>query len=272
LHRSPTPDLQLNEIGRCTISLSQPIFHDGYRRNRSTGAFIVVDRISNVTVAAGMISDRETDKRTRVAAWELDQSSDATESGQVKLVSSAEREARLGQKPATLLLTGISGCGKSTIARGVERALFELGRTSLVIDGEELRRGLSRDLSFTVSDRSENLRRSAHLARLLNDNGIICLLATVAPMQDTRDKVAELIGRDRFILIHLNAPLEICRQRDPRGHYSQVAGEAAKTMAIEHTYETPKTADLTLSTDALSIEQCVEKIVDLLASRRLIRR
>ena len=148
LHRSPAPDLQLNEIGRCTITLSQPIFFDPYRRNRTTGAFIVVDRLTNVTVAAGMITARESDHKAKLAPWEVEQAQDETIAAGVKLVTAQERQARLGQVPATLLFTGLSGSGKTTIARGVERALFDAGRTAIVLDGEELRRGLSRDLEL----------------------------------------------------------------------------------------------------------------------------
>ncbi|MCA9160851.1 MAG: sulfate adenylyltransferase subunit CysN, partial [Planctomycetales bacterium] len=145
LHRSPAPDLQLNEIGRCTITLSQPIFFDPYRRNRTTGAFIVIDRLTNVTVAAGMITARESDHKAKLAPWEVEQVQDESIAVGVKLVTAQERQARLGQVPATLLFTGLSGSGKTTVARGVERALFDGGRTAIVLDGEELRRGLSRD-------------------------------------------------------------------------------------------------------------------------------
>ncbi len=131
LHRSPAPDLQLNEIGRCTITLSQPIYYDPYRRNHTTGAFIVIDRISNITVAAGMITSRELDKKIKVAQWELEEPQSATQNDGVKSVTPEERRARLGQSPATVLFTGLSGSGKSTIARGVERKLFDLGEQLL---------------------------------------------------------------------------------------------------------------------------------------------
>ena len=142
LHRSPAPDLQLNEIGRCTITLSQPIYYDPYRRNRTTGAFIIIDRISNITVAAGMITSRETDKKTKIAQWEIEDVQSTETSEGIKPVTPVERQARLGQRPVTVLFTGLSGSGKSTIARGVERVLFDGGRTAIVLDGEQMRRGL----------------------------------------------------------------------------------------------------------------------------------
>ena len=163
LHRSPTPELALNEIGRVGITLSAPIHFDAYRRNRATGAFIVIDRITNATVAAGMILDKSGDGARSV--WDED---DAQASGDelttVSAVSAEERNARFGQKPVTVLLTGLTGSGKTTIGVALERKLFDRGRAVLLIDGESVRSGLSRDLGFSANDRSENLRRSAHLA------------------------------------------------------------------------------------------------------------
>jgi bifunctional enzyme CysN/CysC len=269
LHRSPSPDLQLNEIGRCTITLSQPIFYDSYRRNRTTGAFIVIDRISNATVAAGMITDRQVTGRTAIAAWDVDESAgDVEVGGSVRVVTPEEREARYGQRPATLLLTGLSGSGKSTIARGVERALFELGRASVVLDGEALRRGLSRDLGYSAHDRSENLRRCAFVAQSLNDHGLICLLAMVAPNESVREKAAEVVGREKFLVVHCDAPVEVCSQRDPRG---QFAASSAAAQSIDLTYEPPQSPDLRVDTSQQSVENCVEQIMQLLRQRKLIR-
>ncbi len=272
LHRTPAPDLQLNEIGRCTITLSQPIYFDPYRRNRTTGAFIVVDRISNVTVAAGMITARETEGQSKLAPWELEQPSVDPELRAVKVVTADERRARLGQSPATVLFTGLSGSGKSTLARGVERALFDAGRTAIVLDGEDLRRGLSRDLGFSYEDRSENLRRSAHMARLLNENGFICLAAFIAPDATVRDKAKELIGSDRFVTVFCDAPISACQERDPRGHYAQaIEGNLPGLPGVGTKYEPPAEADLVLDTVRNSVEECVEQVVDLLRQRRLIR-
>lgn len=272
LHRVPAPDLQLNEIGRCTITLSQPIFFDPYRRNRSTGAFIVVDRLTNVTVAAGMITARESDHKSKLAPWEVEQTKEESLAAGIKVVTANERQARLGQSPATILFTGLSGSGKTTIARGVERALFDAGRTAIVLDGEDLRRGLSRDLEYTADDRSENLRRCAHLARLMNENGFICLAALIAPDAAVRDKAAELIGRERYLTVYVDAPLELCQARDPRGHYAQAGeGRLPALPGAGAIYEPPQQADLILNTAELSIDECVERVLELLKSRKLMR-
>ncbi|MCC6508927.1 MAG: sulfate adenylyltransferase subunit CysN [Pirellulaceae bacterium] len=260
LHSSPAPDLQLNEIGRCTITLSQPIFYDAYRRSRYTGAFIIVDRISNVTVGAGMIMDRELPAHAKTAAWELNTAVSAgSETSGVKVVTTAEREARFGQKPVTLLLTGLSGSGKSTLARGVERALFDMGRTSFVMDGETLRSGVSNDLGYSVPERAENLRRSTHIARMLNDSGLICLMAMVAPDDATRGRAGEVIGEERFIVVYCDAPLEVCQQRDPSGKQDEL------------NYQPPSNPDLHLNTADQSIEENVALILDFLRQRKIVR-
>lgn len=271
LHRSPAPELQLNEIGRCSITLSQPIYYDAYRENRATGAFIVIDRISNVTVGAGMISARGSDSRQSSAPWELEEAGETSTSSEVRKITTEERRARLGQSPVTVLLTGLSGSGKTTIARGIERALFDAGRLTIVLDGEDLRRGLSRDLGYTSADRSENLRRCAHMARLLNDNGFVCVASLLAPDASERDKAAELIGRERFIEVLVQAPVEICQSRDPRGHYRQAdEGQMPRLPGAGTVYEPPVNPDLILNTDQESIESCVERVVSLLRDRKFV--
>ena len=272
LHRSPAPDLQLNEIGRCTVTLSQPIFYDAYRRNRNSGAFIVVDRLTNVTVAAGMITAREADKSNELAAWEIDDSATNTESSEVNIVTENERKARFGQEPATILFTGLSGSGKTVIARGVERALFDQGRTAVVLDGEDLRRGLSRDLDFTTEARSENLRRCAQMSRLLNENGMICLAALIAPSESVRAMAADLVGENRMLTVYCQASLETCQNRDPRGHYEMAEkGEMPALPGAGVNYDVPNSPDLSLDTDELSVAECVEQVIALLREKKIIR-
>ena len=271
LHRTPAPDLQLNEIGRCAVTLSQPIYFDAYRRNRGTGAFIIIDRMSNTTVGAGMISDRDSAKKTS-AAWEI--TDEQTETGQrsVSDVTEAERTARFGQKAATVLFTGLTGTGKSTIARAVERALFDDGRAVAVLDGELMRRGVNVDLGYTVEDRSENLRRSAHVAKLINDNGLICLGAFVAPSQSVRERVADVIGKDRFITVHCTASESVCRQRDTKGHYAAAeAGSLPNFPGVSAVYEPPEEPDLVLDTGDLSVDECVSAVLELLKANEIIR-
>src|SRR6476646_4722756 len=263
LHRAEAPTLKLNEIGRCAVALSQPICFDGYRRNRATGAFIVIDRLTNSTVAAGMILDRSTadDQHDH---WEESPAA-ASLHGQKSNVTTDDRQARFGQKPATILLTGLTGSGKTTLAYALERRLFDQGRAAVVLDGQNMRRGISKDLGFTADERSENLRRSAEVAKLFNDAGILVLAAFVAPDEAIRQKAAAAIGRDRFLVVHLSAPIEVCRQRDSEGHYKLAdSGEMALFPGVSSPYEPPAQPDLVLETDKRSVEECVEAIFELL--------
>ena len=269
LHRSPAPELQLNEIGRCSITLSQSIYFDAYKRNRSTGAFIIIDRLTNATVGAGMITDRDTARPK--AAWEsTEQDSAKTES--MTEVNPQERSARFGQSPATVLFTGLTGTGKSTIARAVERALFDQGRAVMVLDGEKMRNGVNQDLGFSVEDRSENLRRSAHIARIMNDAGLICLAAFVAPSESIRARVAELVGKDKFLVVHLTADEQVRIARDSKGHYAKAqAGVLPNFPGVSALYEAPEKADLVVDSGKHSLESCVEQVLELLAHRGVLK-
>lgn len=269
LHRSPAPELQLNEIGRCSITLSQSIYFDAYKRNRSTGAFIIIDRLTNATVGAGMITDRDTARPK--AAWEsTEQDSAKTES--MTEVNLQERSARFGQSPATVLFTGLTGTGKSTIARAVERALFDQGRAVMVLDGEKMRNGVNQDLGYSVEDRSENLRRSAHIARIMNDAGLICLAAFVAPSESIRARVAELVGKDKFFVVHLTADEQIRIARDSKGHYAKAqAGVLPNFPGVSALYEAPEKADLVVDSGKNSLESCVEQVLQLLTQRGVLK-
>ena len=269
LHREPAPALALNEIGRCAITLTAPIAFDAYRRNRTTGSFIMIDRLSNATVGAGMILDREPDD---AAADHWGDSATAEHlHGESSAVTAEEREARFGQKPATILLTGLTGAGKSTIAKALERKLFDLGRAVVVLDGQNMRLGISKDLGFTAAERSENLRRSVEVAKLFNDAGILCIGAFVAPDEEVRQKAAERVGRDRFLVVHLSAPLEVCRQRDTDGHYKLAdTGELTNFPGVSAPYEPPAKPDLVLPTHEWPVGKCVDAIVSLLDSRGVV--
>ena len=270
LHRNPAPELGLNEIGRVSISLNAPIHFDAYRRNRSTGAFIVVDRITNATVAAGMILDKSGDGSPK-SVWDDEAQNDDNKT-EFSAVSAEERTARFGQKPATVLLTGLTGSGKTSICQAVERKLFEQGRAVAMIDGEKVRGGLTRDLGYTADDRSENLRRSGHLAHILNDAGLICLASFVAPSEDVRQKVGTLIGEDRFLVVHVATSLEVCRERDTKGQYKLAdAGELPNFPGVTAKYEAPPNPELTLNTADQSIDACADAVIELLRSKQFIK-
>jgi bifunctional enzyme CysN/CysC len=268
LHRVDTPTLKLNEIGRVAINLSQPICHDGYKNNHGTGAFIIIDRLTNVTVAAGMIHDRARQAQS-TDLWDAEPASEDLHR-EISTVTPAERQARYGQQAATILLTGLTGSGKTTISYALERRLFDEGRATVVLDGQNMRLGISRDLGFSADERSENLRRSAEVAKLFNNAGLFCVGAFVAPNSEVRQKAKEVVGPDRFFIVHLSAPVEVCRQRDTDGHYPKAdSGEIANFPGVSATYDVPENADLVLPTHEIDVAQCVDRIIAMLQAKEM---
>ena len=264
LESVPTTAVRLNDIATVTVRTDGELIFDPYSQNRTTGSFILIERSSNATVAAGMI-----EAAAPAAAWEAVPG--PTLERQRSSISGAERAARLGQRPATVLLTGLTGAGKSTIASALERELFERGRTTVRLDGENMRLGVSRDLGFSSRDRSENVRRTAELARLVNDQGLIAIAALVAPSAAVRERARELIGADRFVEVFLDPPLEVCRERDHAGLYEAAdRGEIRQFPGVSAPYDKPADADLVLDTSRLDVDACVRAIVAWLEAGRFI--
>ncbi|MFO0913992.1 MAG: sulfate adenylyltransferase subunit CysN [Pirellulales bacterium] len=272
LHRQDAESLSLNEIGRCRISLNQAIHYDSYRRNRETGSFIIIDRLTNETVGAGMILDRHSaDDEELRDPWSREASSEHLRST-VSQVTPRERAERLKQQPFTVLFTGLTGAGKTTVAYTLERKLFDLGYLATVIDSQNMRLGLSKDLAFTDTDRSENLRRSVEVARFLNQSGVIALCALVAPENEVRQRIRETVGADRFLMVYLSSPVEVCRQRDDSGLYELAdRGEVSNFPGVSAPYEPPSDADLILPTDEWSVEKSVQAVLNLLKQRQVLK-
>lgn len=263
LEQSPAPGLELNEIGIAEISLDETVCFDSYSSNRATGSLIFIDRLTNVTVAAGMVSC-EAQPKTEKAEH------------QSTHVTKDERAARYGQKPATIMFIGVSGSGKSTLAHGLERRLFDQGRVSTVLDGKTMRLGISRDLPHDAEGRAENLRRSAHVARFLNDSGVICCASFVAPNADSREHALSVIGKDNCYIVYLNPPMDVCIQRDPSGLYAAAegagkdGGDSSDVPGLSFPYSPPEQAHLELDTAALSIEDCLDQVVNLMKQEEII--
>jgi bifunctional enzyme CysN/CysC len=255
--------LGLNEVGHVQLSLTQALACDPYRTNAATGAFILIDRLTNNTVGAGMILEAGTPRQAEAVA---------TAKARESLVSPTEREDRYGQRPVTVLLVGLTGSGKSRIAYGLERRLWDDGRAVTVLYGQNMRHGLNRDLGFTADDRSENLRRSAEVAKLMNDAGVITIAAFVAPHEAVREKAKQLIGRDRVLEVYCTAPMEVLRARDQSGAYRLAdEGKIAQMPGVTAAFEEPKTPDLVLQTDQISVDESVSRIVELMKSRGYLR-
>ena len=258
LEKQPSDTLTLNEIGRCEITLSQRLAFDPYRKNHGTGAFIIIDKLTNVTVGAGMIVGGVADQAD--AAWDANAKSNLLKPTD-SLISQPERSNRLGQTSKTILITGLTGAGKSTLAYALERKLFDMGRTAVVLDGQNMRLGPSKDLGFDEESRSENLRRSIEIAKIINQNGGIAICSFVAPNADVRQRAREAIGQD-FIEVYLSAPLDICMSRDTEGFYSNAEKEGIETVpGVSIDYEIPEKPELTLPTHELDVDTCVESIV-----------
>jgi bifunctional enzyme CysN/CysC len=227
--------LTLNEVGYCNFSTSQALAFDAYHENRDMGGFILIDRFSNATVGAGMV-DFGLRRATNVH-W------------QAHDVDKTARASLKGQKPAVLWFTGLSGSGKSTIANLVERALYAEGRHTYLLDGDNVRHGLTRDLGFTDADRVENIRRVGEAAKLFVDAGLIVLTAFISPFRSERDMARGLLKDGEFIEVFVDTPLVICMQRDPKGLYKKAqAGEIKNFTGISSPYEPPESPDLTIHT------------------------
>ena len=245
------PTLLLNEVGYANISTSQPIAFDAYRDNRDTGGFILIDRFTNATVAAGMI-DFGLRRATNVHWQALD-------------INKLVRGELKGQRPAVLWFTGLSGSGKSTIANLVERTLFAQGRHTYLLDGDNVRHGLNRDLGFTDADRVENIRRVGEAAKLFVDAGLIVLVSFISPFRSERRMARELLQPGEFIEVFVDTPLETCMKRDPKGLYQKaLAGQIKNFTGIDSPYELPETAELTLKTEGMDPAILAEQVVEYL--------
>ena len=269
LHRQSAEGLELNEIGRVALALNRPLFFDPYARNRATGSFVLIDRLNNSTMGAGMILDRQPNELV-VSHKAAAAQNPAGLQAQKSQVAPEVRAQRLGQKAVTVWLTGLPKAGKSSLAYALEKKLFELGRLAYVLDGVNMRLGLSRDLGFSADDRSENSRRAAEVAKLCTHAGLITLAAFVAPYASDRTNARAIIGPERFIEVYLSAPVEVCETRDPEQYGKARRGELKNFTGITAPYEPPSAPDLALATHQLSLDECVQRVITLLRERGVI--
>jgi bifunctional enzyme CysN/CysC len=251
--REAAKSLRMNEIGVCNISTQSPIAFDAYSENRATGNFIFVDRLTNATVGAGMIDFPL--RRADNVHWQ------ATD------VSKNARSAMKNQRPAVLWFTGLSGSGKSTIANALERVLHVRGKHTYLLDGDNVRHGLNRDLGFTEEDRVENIRRVAEVAKLMADAGLIVLVSFISPFRDERRMARELMDEGEFFEIFVDTPIEECARRDPKGLYEKAfAGKIANFTGVSSPYEAPNNPELHLHTvgnEPIALALKIDKFLDL---------
>ncbi len=267
LRKVKVAHLQLNEIGRVALTSNRPLFYDAYQNNRLTGSFILVDYLSNNTVAAGMVIDRLPEDRV---PKDVNTSSKprAAVSKSSSLVDPDRRVARYGQKPCTVWITGLVGSGKSSVTFGLEKALHEAGYSVVVLDSATVRSGLSRDLGFSVADQAENLRRVAECAALLNESGLIVIASFISPREDSRLQVAERIGTERFLEIFVDASLTWCRAHDTTDCYVRSDEGVLHNLAgVDFPYEKPRNPALKVSTETDPVDRSVSRIVDLMKEK-----
>ncbi|HYR06797.1 MAG TPA: sulfate adenylyltransferase subunit CysN [Longimicrobium sp.] len=266
LHREQAETLGLNDIGRVEVTASAPLFFDPYQLNRATGSFILVDPGTNVTVGAGMI--RGPVQTAEALFPEADTAERPVSAGAVWEawnVPREEREARNGHAAAVLWFTGLSGAGKSTVARAVERRLFEGGVQTMLLDGDQLRHGLNGDLGFAPADRAENIRRAGEVARLFFEQGSVVLCTFVSPYEADRARVRALLPEGRFLEVHVDCGMDELKRRDPKGLYAKAeAGELAELTGVTAPYEAPRAPELLLRTDRETVDQAVERVLQAL--------
>ncbi len=243
LEREESSPFTLNEIGRVVLTSVKPLIFDPYKRNKETGSFVLIDPVSNNTAAVGMIIDKLSLKDLPSKITEHDRQK--IRRGQA-LISDEERAKFLNQKPATLWITGLHGSGKNELAYTLERKLFDAGATVMLMDGSTVRSGLSHELDHSAADRAEHLRRVAHVARMLNDQGYIVICSFISPYDSIRKQVAELVGESRFHVIHMDADLEFCKANKPDLYNKAENGELKDMPGIDERYEAPENPDLLL--------------------------
>ena len=255
--------INLNEIARCHITLHRSIAFDSYTRNRSTGAFIIIDRLTNITVGAGMIVDRAVSKSLKNSEKNIKK-----EKG---LVSSEKRSELFNQKPVTIWLTGLSGSGKTTIAMLLEKKLTDIRNRSYVLDGDNLRFGINKDLGFSSVDRKENIRRVSEISSLMNQAGLIVITSFISPYKKDRDMAKNVIGDNNFLEVYIDTPISECEKRDPKGLYKKVrSGELKNFTGIDDLYEEPENPAIVIPTLDYQPEEATDLIINYLKKNKII--
>jgi bifunctional enzyme CysN/CysC len=246
--------LELNEIAFCNLSLDRPIAFDPYVENRDTGSFILIDRLNNNTVGAGML-DFALRRAHNIHLQHID-------------IDKAARAQLKGQKPCVLWFTGLSGSGKSTVANLVEKKLHAMGHHTYLLDGDNVRHGLNRDLGFTEEDRVENIRRVAEVAKLMVDAGLIVLTAFISPYRAERRMARQLFADGEFIEVFMDTPLEVAEARDPKGLYKKARrGELKNFTGVDAPYEAPENPELTVNTAEIKPEEAADQLIAEMSER-----
>ena len=270
LHREAATTLKLNDIGRVRLTTTQPLFYDPYQINRATGSFILIDPFTNATVAAGMIR-RRAQELDELVGSEPERSRSSNVVWESSALTRAMREERNRHKGGILWFTGLSGSGKSTVARLLERRLFAAGVQTFSLDGDNVRHGLNGDLGFSAADRKENIRRVAEVAKLALEHGHLVLCTFISPFAADRAFARSLAPAGRFLEIYVKCTLDVLKRRDPKGLYARaLRGEIPEFTGVSSPYEEPVAAELVVETDVCSTEEIVEAIWEELLRRGIL--
>lgn len=246
--RIQTSKLMKNEIASCDISISDKIVFEEFSKNRDLGCFILIDRVTNMTSACGIV-EHSLRRGSNLTWHEMD-------------ITRELRSKQKGQSPKTLWFTGLSGAGKSTLVNELEKRLVAAGKHTMVLDGDNVRMGLNKNLGFEESDRIENIRRVAEVCKLMNDAGLIVLSSLVSPYEKDRNNARKIVGEEDFIEVYVSTPIEECEKRDVKGLYKKARNnEIPNFTGISSAYEVPQTPDITIDTSDKSIEECVDYII-----------
>ena len=249
--------LNLDEVGYCKLALGQSIVFDSYRDNQKTGSFTLIDEHTNSTIGAGVVDFSL--RRAQNISW------------QKTSVNQELRSHAKQQKPCVLWFTGLSGSGKSTIADELEKKLHQLGKHSILLDGDNVRHGLNKDLGFTDQDRVENIRRIAEVSKLMVSSGLITIVSFISPFQSERVMARNLLDEGEFIEIYIDTPIELCEARDPKGLYKKArAGKLKNFTGIDSEYEVPEKAEITLRNSKANIDDLVGEILEYLTKNKKI--
>ena len=249
--------LNLDEVGYCKLALAQSIVFDSYRDNQKTGSFTLIDEHTNSTIGAGVVDFSL--RRAQNISW------------QKTSINKELRSHAKQQKPCVLWFTGLSGSGKSTIADELEKKLHQLGKHSILLDGDNVRHGLNKDLGFTDQDRVENIRRIAEVSKLMVSSGLITIVSFISPFQSERAMARNLLDEGEFIEIYIDTPIELCEARDPKGLYKKArAGKLKNFTGIDSEYEVPENAEITLRNSKANIDDLVGEILEYLTKNKKI--
>jgi len=264
LEKQSIENLHLNEIGRVVITTSKPIFFDPYKKNRQTGSFVLIDPVTNNTCAVGMIIDRLDSKNLTSRITDIDKEKIAMGKS---LIQRGDYQKNYNQRGETIWISGLHGSGKNELAFSLEKRLFDDGAIAVMIDGSSVRSGLNRELDFTPADRAENLRRVAHICKLLNDQGIITVCSFISRNASLRSQIAEIIGPDRFHLFYMDATLEYCKNNKPELYQLIEEGKTKNLPGIDLEYEVPTDAKLVFKPEENELN--IDKVLDYLAVNKI---